>query len=130
MKYPRALMLPLLCSLLSAQQFNSRRERERDSDNRQAEREEWFYGQRAYPLGHIPTGARLDAIHRIEQMDRAQTVRPQISPASASEAAAGFNGSSWKLIGPQPTDQGSSYVTAPGLCVDDSSGSHPVKKYI
>lgn len=112
MKYPRALMLPLLCSLLPAQQVNSRRERERDSDNRQAEREEWFYGQRAYPLGHIPTGARLDAIHRIEQMDRAQTVRPQISPASASEAAAGSNGSSWKLIGPQPTDQGSSYVTA------------------
>jgi uncharacterized protein (TIGR03437 family) len=97
-----ALALPLFCLLLSAQQ-----RREREVDNHQAEREEWFYGQRAYPLGHIPTGARLNAIQRIDQMDRA---RAQAVPAARITAAAAS--ARWTLIGPRPTDAGSTYVTA------------------
>ncbi len=40
-------------------------EAEKDVDNHQAERQEWFYSQREYPLGHIPTGARINAIAAI-----------------------------------------------------------------
>src|SRR5271166_3296976 len=115
MKYARAVILSLFCAVLGAQQVNSRRGRERDVDNHQAEREEWFYGQRAYPLGHIPTGARLNAIQQIEQMDQARAARAQTNLATSEKtasAAASINSAAWTLIGPQPTDQGSTYVTA------------------
>ncbi|MGI8746671.1 MAG: IPT/TIG domain-containing protein [Bryobacteraceae bacterium] len=76
--------------------------REREPDEQQAERERWFYEQRAYPLGQIPTGARLKAIQALDQMDRA---RPKLRAATTDAA-------NWVPIGPRPTDQGTAYVTA------------------
>jgi uncharacterized protein (TIGR03437 family) len=97
-----ALVLLLSCPFLLAQ-----RRREREPDKDQAEREQWFYGQRAYPLGHIPTGARWNAIQEIDRIDRA---RRSASPAAAISSAATVG--VWNLIGPRPTDAGSTYVTA------------------
>jgi hypothetical protein len=37
-------------------------------------RNEWFYGQRAYPLGFIPAGARLNALAELDQIDRSGMV--------------------------------------------------------
>ncbi|MDQ6758803.1 MAG: hypothetical protein M3Z32_02915 [Acidobacteriota bacterium] len=76
--------------------------REREPDDEQAERQRWFYEQRAYPLLRIPNGARLNAIRALDAMDRA---RPK-------QRAATTNSAYWVPIGPRPTGQGSTYVTA------------------
>jgi uncharacterized protein (TIGR03437 family) len=84
-------------------------------DNKQAAREEWFYSQRAYPLGEIPTGARVKAIAEIQRIDRAARAlgRQAINAAPpGADLAATLNATIWTLIGPRPTDLGSTYVTA------------------
>ena len=73
-------------------------------DDQQAEREAWFYGQRAYPLGRIPTGARLKALAEIERINQ------EARTAGLSPRALIAEG--WTSIGPQPTNPGSQYVTA------------------
>ena len=71
-------------------------------DDKQAEREEWFYSQRAYPLGRIPTGARLKGIAEIDRIDStaqasaAQALEPNSLAPRALQVA------SWMSIGPQP----------------------------
>src|ERR1700687_312146 len=65
------------------------------------ERDAWFYGQRAYPNTHIPTGARLAAIQQLDGMMQSQN---QSSGPSLSGAAFPFPGNTnaWKFIGPAP----------------------------
>ncbi len=82
-----------------------------DVDDKQAEREEWFYGQRAYPLGRIPAGARLNAIAAISRLDRAARLRRQSNGLSGRLANA-LDSTTWTSIGPKPTDLGSTRVTA------------------
>jgi hypothetical protein len=72
-------------------------------------RMEWFYNQRAFPLKHIPAGARLRALRQLDQMpaEEAQPVIPNsdISPQDAVDISPGASSSTrWTLIGPQPTD--------------------------
>ena len=61
------------------------------------QRSEWFYGQRAYPQTHVPSGAHQRALKQLDQK-------------LASEAAARLRGGgfaanpSWSSIGPQPID--------------------------
>lgn len=84
----------------------------REPANLVREREAWFYGQRAYPLGYIPAGARLKAWHQMQKMVRAvKTLRAGAAvagatgtetPASAANAIA-LSQTAWTLIGPQPT---------------------------
>src|SRR5690349_2577572 len=84
-------------------------------DNKQAAREEWFYSQRAYPLGEIPSGARVNAIAAIHRLDRAaRALGPQAVNAASpgADLAATLDAATWTLIGPQPTNLGSTYVTA------------------
>jgi hypothetical protein len=83
-----------LCLNLSAQV----RTQAEEEDNQQAQRERWFYEQRRFPLGHIPTGARTSAIEEIKRRAKPRDVTT--------------NSSNWTLIGPQPTDQDSNYPTA------------------
>src|ERR1700730_15830944 len=83
-------------------------------DDQQAQREEWFYSQRAYPLGRIPTGARLKAIAEIDRLDGELRARQQQSVAAESESttAAALVSGKWKSIGPRPSNAGSIFVTA------------------
>jgi hypothetical protein len=87
------------------------REEERDSATLIRKRAEWFYRQRAYPLGHIPSGARLKAIQQLEQMQRSEgtlmdrfaaqarsTILPQGLITTCSTTPC-----SWSSIGPEPT---------------------------
>jgi uncharacterized repeat protein (TIGR01451 family) len=72
-------------------------------------RMEWFYNQRAFPLRHIPVGARLRALRQLDQMpaEEAQPVIPNsdISPQNAADISPSTGSSTqWTLIGPQPTD--------------------------
>jgi hypothetical protein len=46
------------------------------------QRQEWFYNQRAYPLSHIPAGARLKALYQLDGMMRTQAERVYNSDAA------------------------------------------------
>ncbi len=64
------------------------------------QREQWFYGQRAYPLGQIPPGVRLKALEHLDKMIQRQN---ELGLAVAPEQlSTGFPGpTTWTLIGPQ-----------------------------
>ncbi len=83
-------------------------------DDQQAEREEWFYTQRAYPNTRIPPGARLKALAEIDRIDgEFRTLHPQFAAQeSASTTAAALVVGKWTSIGPRPTDAGSLEVTS------------------
>lgn len=87
---------------------------EREKDDRQAAREEWFYSQRAYPLGRIPPLARVNAIAEIQRIDAAaRQRRQQLRTASVADTVGKtLDAATWTSIGPKPTDGGSTYVTA------------------
>src|SRR5579863_2336382 len=86
----------------------------KEVDDQQAQREEWFYSQRAYPLGRIPTGARLKGIAEIDRIDaEAQAHRLQTGGAPANSVLPRvLEVGSWTPIGPQPTNAGTAFVTA------------------
>src|ERR1700733_4408288 len=105
-----AICVGSFCSLSFAQQ------REQDVDDKEAAREEWFYSQREYPLSQIPAGARLKAIADIQNIQRTIRARRQTASASGNTSVAALaailDAANWTSIGPQPTDGGSTYVTA------------------
>ena len=99
-----------LCSLLTAQQWPST-----EVNNEQAERQRWFYEQRTYPLGAIPPGARLNAVRRIQQMNAASRRRLAGRPSGAlavDKLGVTMDAANWRSIGPQPTDRGTTLVSA------------------
>src|SRR5437588_3183334 len=104
------------CALLAVHAFcipSFAQQRERDDHER--ERDEWFYSQRSYPRSQIPAGARLNAIAEIKRIDRAVRAVHQQPPEAAAidgSVAATLDASTWTSIGPRPTDLGSIYVTA------------------
>jgi hypothetical protein len=76
-------------------------------------RANWFYRQRAYPLGHIPASARERAWNDFRQAQQAQrqsliqkyglNYRQQVA-ALAATTLAPITTNSWTAIGPQPTN--------------------------
>jgi len=101
-----SLSIAALCLPAFAQQ--------RELDDRQRDREEWFYSQRTFPLRQIPAGARMKAIADIDKIDRAARLRHANTPVSSvnSRLATALDSVNWTSIGPRPTDLGSTYVTA------------------
>ena len=102
-----AITLTAICIPSFAQQ--------RERDDHQKERDEWFYSQRSYPRTQIPAGARLSAIAEIKRIDRAVRAGHQQALAAATidgGLAATLDASTWTSIGPKPTDLNSTYVTA------------------
>jgi len=91
----------------------SRRERRSDDPRR---RMEWFYRQRAFPLGRIPAGARLKALEQMEEMRRAESGRLSAAAPAPLEAGAAAparpaggaaiaaSSTMWTPIGPQPVN--------------------------
>jgi len=98
-----AIALTAFCTPFFAQ--------EREKDDHQKERDEWFYSQRAYPRNEIPTGARLNAIAEIKRIDRAVRASHQ-QPLATASLDGSLDAATWTSIGPRPTDFGSTYVTA------------------
>ncbi len=81
---------------------------EHDSAAMIRKRADWFFHQRAYPLGHIPADARLKALQQVEQMRRTKGVYMDRFAAAARARVPSFqnitpNASTWTPIGPQPT---------------------------
>src|SRR5579884_2872558 len=69
-------------------------------------RQQWFYSQRAYPLGRIPVGARAKAVEAVRAMERTRSAGPRAKIASAGPKGVTTDSANWSQIGPQPTDQG------------------------
>src|ERR1700730_16090229 len=97
-------------SVLAAQDWGT------GSGGSPARRQQWFYGQRAYPLGYIPARGRINAIHERERTDRIarqQRKGPLTAAAGPNAgAAAAMDSATWTLIGPKPTGAGSVSVTS------------------
>jgi hypothetical protein len=66
---------------------------EKDEGAFQKERDNWFYGQRAYPHAKIPAGARLRAFQQL-------TDRLAAEQAARGRANTAGDVGSWQLIGP------------------------------
>ncbi|HME08843.1 MAG TPA: hypothetical protein VKG25_17425, partial [Bryobacteraceae bacterium] len=88
-----------LCAFLAVCTLFAQR-REQDADHFQLQREQWFYNQRAFPFSAIPAGARIRGIERIRAQERARRAQSSIGNPT------------WTLIGPQPTDGGTTHSTA------------------
>src|SRR5579872_647399 len=107
--YRTKFALLVFCAVCYGQQTDRpRQQASQDIDDHQADREEWFYSQRQYPLAQIPAGARIDAItatRRIEAAARRQRpLNPNIPHA--------IDANNWTLIGPKPTGGGTNNITA------------------
>jgi hypothetical protein len=82
---------------------------EHDSALQIRKRADWFFRQRAFPLGHIPADARLKAIQQVEQMRRTKGVFMDRFAAATAARIPGFQNvpalsqTQWTSIGPQPT---------------------------
>jgi len=106
---------------------------EHDSALQIRKRADWFFHQRAFPLGHIPADARLKALQQVEQMRRTKGVFMNRFAAAASERVPSFqnitpNTSTWTSIGPQPTTSSffgnvSGRVTALAIDPCDATGN-------
>jgi hypothetical protein len=80
------------------------REKKEDADTAR-KRIEWFYNQRAYPLGRIPANARGDALRELDQMleREGKLVRQADGSLTLAPAVASVTTNIWTPIGPQPT---------------------------
>ena len=112
---PAHWRIPLLAivfgSLLAAQEWPRKEEK-----GEQDERQRWFLDQRAYPTGSIPSGARLNAIRRIRQLDAASRQRHLAGSRTGALVVDRFgvtmDSANWTPIGPAPTGLGTTSVTA------------------
>ena len=109
-------------------------EHEHDSALQIRKRADWFFRQRAFPLGHIPADARLKALQQVEQMRRTKGVFMNRFAAAASARIPGFQNvpalsqTQWTSIGPQPTASSffgnvSGRVTALAIDPCDATGN-------
>ncbi len=89
----------LLCALAAAQEQSP--PRFPGEPELWRKRAEWFYEQRAYPLGFIPANLRLKALRELDRMaeDEKRRVR-----AFSGERGVGISSSQWTSIGPRPTN--------------------------
>ncbi|HEV2290151.1 MAG TPA: hypothetical protein VGR81_14505 [Candidatus Acidoferrales bacterium] len=89
-------------------------ENERDSALQIRKRAQWFFQQRAYPLGYIPADARVKALRQKAQMRQANGTfmgRFAASPSLAAEGSTktfsnspvAISSTTWTPLGPQPT---------------------------
>src|SRR5579862_6202020 len=66
-------------------------------------RREWLFGQRAYPQGFIPSGARARAVIELNrQLAEPSSPRVRGKEPESQSATTG----TWILIGPNPTQNG------------------------
>jgi hypothetical protein len=99
--------------------------------NRHWQQMEWFYRQRAYPLGRIPAGARRRSLEQLDHMLRlegkSQGPASALRPLVSGPAPLVLSTTQWTLIGPEPTNTPYGYPTSSGrvaaLAVDPGNSS-------
>jgi hypothetical protein len=103
---------------------------EKDSPDAVRKREEWFYKQRSSANGHIPAGARANALAHMQRMMEAEgklVHRANGSVAEVTPFAASVT-STWTSIGPTPTTGGffspvTGRITAIAVDPTDATGN-------
>jgi hypothetical protein len=103
---------------------------EKDSPDAVRKREEWFYKQRSSANGHIPAGARANALAHMQRMMEAEgklVHRADGSVAEVTPFAASVT-NTWTSIGPTPTTGGffspvTGRITAIAIDPTDATGS-------
>src|SRR5260370_18757418 len=109
-------ILRLLLAFLSISLILPAQQWERDEDDDPAGRHAWFYSQRASPAASIPPGARRNAMLQIARTDAlARLQRQGFLPATVgqnSRTVAAIDAADCTLIGPRPTDGGTTRPTA------------------
>ncbi|HEU5409799.1 MAG TPA: hypothetical protein VFU57_02175, partial [Candidatus Acidoferrales bacterium] len=137
-----ALTVGLIVIMLPLPGQGPKRERpehEKDSSQLIRKRAQWFFHQRAYPLKHIPAGARVHAMQQLQQMRAAngtfmqrllqKSGLPNFNTAINTGARAlTISSSNWTAIGPAPTNstffsQTSGRVNALAVDPCDASGN-------
>ncbi len=73
------------------------RTQEKEERDLPIQRQEWFYRQRAYPHGYVPTQAHQRALKQLEQKRAKEDATRALLPLSALAAIP-----SWTFVGPQP----------------------------
>ncbi len=95
----------------------------KDEDEAVRQRMEWFYHQRAFPLGYIPEGARGKALQELDRMLEREGRLVRLPNGTIQELAA-ISATTWTPIGPQPT-AGTSFGNTSGrvtaLAVDPTN---------
>jgi photosystem II stability/assembly factor-like uncharacterized protein len=97
------LLVVLTCATLAQQKQRAPLPVERENDELQEQRAEWFYGRRAFPLDHIPAGARLRALKQMSAMrSESRQFRPNLA----------ISNTTWTSIGPRAVNsQGQLYAS-------------------
>ncbi len=67
------------------------------------ERREYFFNQRAYPQGFIPSGLRVRAVEELNRQLSEQAAQRARAKASGAAAIQTGTAGQWTLIGPNPT---------------------------
>jgi hypothetical protein len=103
---------------------------EKDSPDAVRKREEWFYKQRSSANGHIPAGARANALAHMQRMMEAEGKLVHRADGSVAEVApfAASVTSTWTSIGPTPTTGGffspvTGRITAIAVDPTDATGN-------
>src|SRR5579871_3026558 len=94
----RAAFISISISLVIAPaMLRAQEKQEEEESNIELQRQQWFYGQRAYPHPYVPGGAHQRSVNELRQKMAAEAAagkaanKPLVSPA-------------WTSIGPQPID--------------------------
>src|SRR5262249_51704843 len=102
-------------------------EESRESADDVLARERWFYGQREFPRGVIPAGARLQALRRRLQMQAEETAKARAMAHGGVGTLPAASSSTWTLVGPQPVSSPSPTGSVSGrvsaLAVDPTNSS-------
>jgi len=103
---------------------------EKDSPDAIRKREEWFYKQRSSANGHIPAGARANALAHMQRMMEAEGKLVHRADGSVAEVApfAASVTNTWTSIGPTPTTGGffspvTGRITAIAVDPTDATGN-------
>jgi uncharacterized repeat protein (TIGR01451 family) len=125
-----SLVLPVIALFCISLGFAQQPSEPAEGGDMIRQRMEWFYSQRAYPLKHIPAGARLRALKQLDQMlaDEAAMPDNDLSPESALDvSSAAISSTRWTLIGPEPTTSPYNVPTVAGrvaaLAVDPTNAN-------
>src|SRR5258706_5793709 len=108
-------LVVLTCATLAQQRQRAPFHIDKEDDELQEQRQEWFYGRRAFPLDHIPAGARLRALKQMSAM------RTELRPFRLELA---ISNTTWTSIGPRAVNsQGQLYASGrvSALVVDPRS---------
>ena len=96
-----------------------------ESEDLVFKRWEWFYKQRAFPLEHIPAGARGRALRELDSMRTSEREAVARRTEIGNAQPAVESSTSWTLIGPQPVNVPANFLGRAVPCAPARSAPVP-----